>query len=89
MVQLKVKKSDSSFAIYPPLEEIFLNHGLTKREIEVANLIMSEGLDNKEISQRIFRTIITVKKCATRIYLKFGVKTRVELMALVVRKLCT
>ena len=76
-------------AISPPLQEIFQEHGLTEREIEVAHLLVGEGLDNKEISERIFRTIITVKTHASQIYRKFSVRTRAELMALVVRKLCT
>ena len=89
MVQLKVKKTYSPLPIHPPLDEIFRQHGLSERETEVANLMVIEGLDNEEISQRIFRTIITVKKCASQIYSKFGVRTRVELIALIVRKLCT
>ena len=73
----------------PLLQEIFRDHGLSEREIEVANLMVSEGLDNKEISERIYRTIITVKTHASQIYRKFTVKGLAELMALIVRKLCT
>ena len=73
----------------PFLSVIFRQHGLTEREIAVAHLIILEGLDNQEISERIFRAPVTVKKCTSRIYQKFGVKNRTELMALFIRRLCT
>ena len=82
------KMTSTDAAISPFLVEIFREHGLTEREIEVANLIVIEGLDNKEISNRIFRSVVTVKNHATHIYRKFNVKKRAELMALVVRKYC-
>ena len=73
---------------FPLLDHIFREHRLSEREMTVANLMVTEGLDTREISERIFRAVITVKKCATCIYLKFGVKTRAEFMALIVRELC-
>ena len=68
------------------IEEIFREHRLTEREMEVARLLVFEGLDNDQIANRIFRATITVKNHITSIYRKFGVKTRTEFMTLFVRK---
>ena len=72
----------------PFIENIYRQHGLTEQEKKIANLIVLEGLDNQEISERIFRALITVKKSAAQIYRKFGVHKRTELMAFFIRKLC-
>ena len=79
----------SNFSFSSPfLTEIFHSYGLTEQEMIVANLIVLEGLDNQEISERIFRALITVKKSAAQIYRKFGVHKRTEIMAFFIRKLC-
>jgi DNA-binding NarL/FixJ family response regulator len=73
----------------PILEKIFRRHRLTEQEIKVAGLMVMEGLGSKEISDRIFRAPITVKKTAAQIYCKFKVNERVKLMAFFIRELCT
>lgn len=67
------------------LEEVFRQHGLTKREIQIAALVV-EGHDNDEIARRIFRATVTIKTHLTTIYRKFGVKGRAEFMAIVLKE---
>jgi DNA-binding CsgD family transcriptional regulator len=69
-----------------PIAEIFREHGLTGREMEVAQLMVAEGLDNAAISVRICRSAATVAFHATNIYRKFKVNGRLEFMALFVRR---
>ena len=66
------------------LEETFRKHGLTKREIEIATMIV-EGLDNEAIAKRLLRATITVKNHLTSIYKKFGVKGRAEFLAMLLK----
>jgi DNA-binding CsgD family transcriptional regulator len=67
------------------LENIFKERGLSKREIDVANLLVKEGLGKLEIGERLFITPGTVKIHISNIYQKFNVKTRAEFMALFVK----
>jgi DNA-binding CsgD family transcriptional regulator len=64
---------------------IFLEHGLTEREAEVARLIIMEGLSNQKIAERIFRSKFTVEKHITSIYRKFNVPDRAAFVAKVLR----
>jgi predicted ATPase len=50
---------------------------LTKRELEVLRLI-SAGLSNREIAERLFIGLSTVKKHINRMYSKLGVKRRTQ-----------
>jgi len=67
------------------LESIFMEHELSQREIEVANLLVKEGFGRKEIGERLCIAPGTVKIHISNIYQKFGVKNRPELMALFVK----
>jgi len=67
------------------LEDIFTERGLSQREIEVADLLVKEGLGRKEIGERLCIAPGTAKIHISNIYQKFGVKTRPELMALFVK----
>jgi len=49
---------------------------LSRRELEVLELIM-QGLSNREICDKLFIALDTVKGHNTRIYGKLGVKTRI------------
>ena len=50
---------------------------LTPRELEVLQLIVS-GLDNQEISQKLYIAVPTVKKHINRIFSKLGVDSRAK-----------
>jgi len=50
---------------------------LTKRELEVLHLIAA-GLSNREIAERLFIGLSTVKKHTNRMYSKLGVKRRTQ-----------
>ena len=67
------------------LENIFLERGLSQREIEVANLLVKEGFGKKEIGDRLCIAPGTAKIHISNIYQKFEVRTRAELMALFVK----
>jgi len=67
------------------LEEIFTESGLSQREIEVADLLVKEGLGKKEIGERLHIASGTAKIHISKIYQKFSVKTRAEFMALFVK----
>jgi len=54
---------------------------LTAREQEIAGLIAFEGLSNKEIAQRLFIELPTVKNHVHNILAKLGVRRRAEAAA--------
>jgi len=56
---------------------------LTPRELEILNL-MTQGLNNREISKRLFITVSTVKNHITSIFAKIGVTRRSKAVALAV-----
>lgn len=58
--------------------------GLTLRENDVA-ILVSEGLSNKEIADRLFLSENTVKFYLKSIFQKFGIKSRKEIKKLVLR----
>jgi DNA-binding CsgD family transcriptional regulator len=60
------------------LEQLYRKFKISKREREVIDLIC-EGKTNKEIEDRLFISIQTVKDHIYRIYQKTGVRNRVEL----------
>ena len=53
-------------------EKVFISYGLTEREKEIARL-MAEGLDNTDISERLFLSNSTVAFHVTNIFRKFGI----------------
>jgi DNA-binding NarL/FixJ family response regulator len=55
---------------------------LTTVEIAILNLL-EDGLSNKEIAQRLGIAAVTVKSHLTKLYRRFGVRTRLELLAYV------
>jgi len=60
-----------------PDEAVLLRHGLSKREWEVLSL-MSAGLSNQEIADRLFVSLNTVKTHTSNLYLKLDVKRRTQ-----------
>ena len=65
--------------------DFLYNHNLSHREIDVAKLMITEGLDTEEIARRLFISLPTVKTHITNIYKKFNVKKRGEFMAMFVK----
>jgi len=53
-------------------EKAYKSYGLTEREKEVARL-MVEGLDNKDIGERLFLSNSTIAFHVTNIFRKFGI----------------
>jgi len=53
-------------------EKVFISFGLTEREKEIARF-MAEGLDNKNIGERLFLSNSTVAFHVTNIFRKFGI----------------
>jgi two-component system, NarL family, response regulator LiaR len=51
--------------------------GLSKRELEVLQLI-SEGMSNQEIGERLFVSVNTVKTHTSRLFEKLDVKRRIQ-----------
>lgn len=60
------------------LADFVAKHEISKRESEVVRLICA-GMSNQEISESLFITLQTVKDHIHRIFVKTGVKNRVQL----------
>ena len=58
-------------------EEELVKLGLSKRELEVLQLI-AEGLSNQEIATRLFVSLNTIKTHSSRIFEKLDVKRRTQ-----------
>jgi DNA-binding CsgD family transcriptional regulator len=67
-------------AVEPQLDvaDLLTPLGLSAREVEVVELLM-RGLSNKEIAERLFISVDTVKKHTYNVYRKLGVQNRVQL----------
>lgn len=76
--ELKISSQSFSFS------EFCKKYGISKRETEIIELI-SKGFTNKEIAEKLFITLQTVKDHTSRIYLKTEVKNR-TLLANMVRE---
>lgn len=61
------------------LREALTRQGLSNREAEVAGLV-STGLSNKEVADRLFVTEKTVKFHLTNIYKKMNIRSRAQLI---------
>jgi len=87
---LRPKAQKTEVIILPPVSspaimDIFKANGLSGREIDIASLMVNEGLNSNEIAEKIFLAPITVRKHASNIYRKFGVNDRTEFMAAVMK----
>jgi len=67
-------------------EDIFRERGLSQREIDVARLLIKEGVSNKEIGKRLYIAAGTAKLHISKIYQKFEVNNRAEFMSLFVNR---
>jgi DNA-binding CsgD family transcriptional regulator len=61
------------------IQEIYIRHGLSKREAEVAELV-SKGHSNKEVADKLFVTEKTIKFHLTNIYRKMNLSSRTQLI---------
>ena len=61
------------------LRDVLIEKNLSNREAEVAELV-SQGLSNREVANRLFVTEKTVKFHLTNIYKKMDVKSRAQLI---------
>jgi DNA-binding CsgD family transcriptional regulator len=84
--KIPAKKRQEPFPETSTLEDIFKEHGLSQREIEVAALLVKEGLRKKEIGERLYISAGTAKIHISKIYQKFNVSNRAEFMALFVNR---
>lgn len=64
------------------MDEMIKKYDISKREAEIVELIC-KGMTNKEISESLFISVQTVKDHIYRIFLKTGVKNRVQLTNLI------
>lgn len=64
--------------------ELILKYNISKREMEVIYLIC-EGYTNKQIAEKLFISIDTVKDHNSRIFQKTGVKNRTQLAKLFIK----
>ena len=63
----------------PNLDELCAKHQVSKREQEVLRLII-QGKSNREIENKLFISIPTVKRHLTNLFEKFGVHSRLQLI---------
>ena len=61
------------------LRNILVKNSLSQREAEVVELV-TQGLSNKEIANKLFVTEKTIKFHLTNIYKKMNVKSRAQLI---------
>jgi len=80
------EKRQERFPAASAFEDVFKQHGLSQREIEVANLLVKEGLGKKEIGERLYIAEGTAKLHISKIYQKFDVNNQREFMSLFVNK---
>ena len=61
------------------------NGGLTERELEVLQLL-SEGYSNKQVSEKLFISVQTVKTHVAHIFEKLGSRDRAHAVATAMRR---
>lgn len=64
-------------ADFTPDEQKLLKSGISKREWEVL-VLMSEGLSNQEIAERLFVSLNTIKTHSSNLFEKLDVKRRTQ-----------
>ena len=79
---VKLKNATLKLKTESALHRLFINFKLSEREQEIASLIM-KGNSNKDIEDKLFISINTVKSHIYSIYRKMGVKSRLEMINLV------
>lgn len=64
------------------IESIYEKHKISKREQEIVDLILA-GKSNQEIQNMLFISLHTVKNHIYNLYQKFGVRSRGQLVHLI------
>jgi DNA-binding CsgD family transcriptional regulator len=84
----RTRKKNLSLRLKTEVEmsRIFEEYNISRREQEILQLIL-KGKTNKDIEDALFISIRTVKNHIYNIYQKFGVKTRLELIHLILRSM--
>ena len=75
IVEKEVYVRDRNDFIFNEIE--LLKLGISKRELEVLALI-SEGLSNQEIAERLFVSLNTIKTHSSRLFEKLEVRSRTQ-----------
>jgi LuxR family maltose regulon positive regulatory protein len=80
--ETKEQKNETKKSILPPTTPAIqpLDEPLSQRELQILQLI-AQGLSNREISQRLFIALITVKMHNQKIFGKLQVQRRTEAVA--------
>jgi len=68
----------------PDLQAFFEEHGISKRELEIIQLILA-GKSNRQIEEKLYISLGTVKNHLYSIYQKLRVKNRLQLVSLVTK----
>lgn len=74
VIEKEVRISDTAFVLN---EKVLAEKKISKRELEVLTL-MAEGLSNKEIAERLFVSLNTVKTHSAKLFEKLEVKRRTQ-----------
>lgn len=67
--------------VHPSLESRYAEFGISKREQEIIELVLA-GYSNRDIEDKLFISLATVKDHIYKIYKKTGVRNRVQLVNL-------
>jgi len=79
-LRIRAKRRERRNRMIPEdLSSLLSPYGITKREIEVIQLVV-RGRSNRDIEKVLFISMATVKMHLDNIYRKLGVKNRLELI---------
>jgi DNA-binding CsgD family transcriptional regulator len=82
MADLKVYRLPETMSLPLGIEDFYRIHEISPREAEIIREICN-GLSNKEIADKLFISLQTVKDHTSHIYAKVNVKNRMQLMTMV------
>jgi len=77
-----ITRENSLFLINNLPESFIKSYKIGKRETEIINMII-QGLDNKEIADKLFISESTVRNHISNIYRKVNISNKVELLKLI------
>ena len=80
------KQGDEKFVRKIDFQKVARLYSLTKKEVEIVKIIVSEGLSNAEISERLNISKNTVKVHLRNIFKKVGVESKTALATLLISK---